>query len=47
MTEGGKLGWIVKFVDYPQVGNQSLCIFIAYTEVHSYLCIKYFLRKDK
>ena len=47
MTEGVKLGWIGKCVDYPQAGNQSLCIFLLCTEVNSYLCIKYFLRKGK
>ena len=30
---------------HPQVGNQSLFLFIACTEVNSFLCPKYFLKK--
>ena len=32
---------------YPQVGNQSLCLFISCTEVSQFLYLKYFLNKDE
>ena len=34
-------------MDQPRVGNHNLCIFIACTEVNLFLCINYFLKKDK
>ena len=40
-------GCIIECLDYPQMGNQSLCIFIACAEVDYYLCLKYFLKKGK
>ena len=32
-------------MDHLQVGNQSLLLFISCTEVNSFLCLKYFLKK--
>ena len=34
-------------MDNPQVGNQSIHIFIECTEVNSYLCLEYFLNKGE
>ena len=34
-------------MDISQVGNHSIHIFISYTEVNSYVCLNYFLKKDK
>ena len=42
-----KLACIGECVDYTQVGNRIIHIFIARTEVNSYLCLKYFLKKEK
>ena len=42
LTEEQMDDWIVECVDYPQAENQSLC-----AEVNSYLCLKYFLKKEE
>ena len=34
-------------MDISQVGNHSIHIFIPCIEVNSYLCLQYFLKKDK
>ena len=39
-------GCIEEYVDYPQVGNQSLRIFISCTEINLYFYLKCFLKKD-